>query len=416
MRKYNCILLITIYFLFMINYNVIISKYFNYLGFNQNFFSLYKLVLATVFTLEFILLYVFLKKEFYKIVYTVFLVSIFYGQSIYYIFNESKFILLVYMGIPLIVIFIIEKLDTARTNSDIKLKLSDKFTLFIFILLVLTLIVPYFKYYKLINWKNLLLQDVYETRFIFREYSSGILGYLFSPISRVILPFLLVYSLENKKRMVTIVSTISIIMMYLLNGALKSIIFGFLACIFFYKGDYAQKESRFLKTMVIGNLLCLLEVVINKTWLIADYMRRLFFVPARLFQVYYDYFNERHTYFLHSKLSKILGINAYEGSLSLFVGEQVLDVKGLNANTGIFCEGFISFGTVGVIIAAMIFGLIILYLNRRKLSPSYFGIFFSFIYVINTSFLETLFITHGLLFYLIFAKFIIPKEINVTKS
>lgn len=406
----NCILLVLVYVLLIINYRFVISKYYIYQGFNQKYFSVAKLLISFSFTIVLIILYKLIKKEFYKIVYNIYLVMIFFGQSIFYIFNQSNFIIVIYMAIPLIILFILQKFDKEKNSNDIKLKLSDKFTWFIFITIALLMIAPYFKNYKLINFRNLLLKDIYTTRSMQSGQLSGILGYLFSPISRVILPFIFIYSLENKKKMTIILSVVYLVMMYLLNGALKSIFFGLLACIFFYKGEYFQKEKYFLKYMIVGNLLSLLEPFIMDSYFIADYMRRIFFVPAILFEAYYKYFKGQPTYFLHSRISKILGIQEFHEWIPHYIGEYVLGKKGLSANVGIFAEGFVSFGTIGVIISSIIFAYIIRYLNRRRLSPAYFGILFSYIYVINTSFIETLFITHGLLFYLIFARYVIPKE------
>ena len=203
-----------------------------------------------------------------------------------------------------------------------------------------------------------------------------------------------------------VLSIFFLIMMYLLNGAVKSIFFGLLACIFFYKGNYFHKEKNFLIAMIIGNLLSILESFTIHAYDIADYIRRIFFVPASLFELYYRYFKGQPTFFLHSRISKLLGINKYNEYIPVLMGES----KNSVANVGIFTEGFLSFGTIGVIISSIIFVYIIKYIKKRQLSPEYFGILFSYIYVINTSFIETLFITHGLLFYLIFARFVIPKE------
>ena len=143
--------------------------------------------------------------------------------------------------------------------------------------------------------------------------------------------------------------------------------------------------------------------------MIADYIRRVFFVPPLLFETYYSYFARRPTYFLHSRLSKILGISEYNEWIPYIIGEQVLGREGLNANVGVSVEGFVSFGAFGVLVASVVLAYIARYLNRRALSPAYFGMLFAYVYVINTSFIETLFVTHGLLFYLIFARFVIPK-------
>lgn len=408
-RNNNLLLLLLTYFLLIINYRFAISEYFYYEGYSQNHFSIAKLMVSFGITFVLIILYTFIKNDFYKIVYSIYLVLIYSGQSIFYIFNEAKLVLVIYISIPLLVLYIVQLLDRNKINNDIKLKLSDRLTWFVFIILSLFIIVPYFKNYRLINLNNLLLKDIYITRSMHSNQLPGILGYLFSPISRVVLPFLFIYSLKNMKKGIMALSVVSLVFMFLLNGALKSIFFGLIASIFFYKGDYFQKENYFLKALILSNTFSVLEPLIKGSHVIADYMRRIFFVPANLFEAYYWYFNKKPTYFLHSRISKLLGINDYNEWIPYVIGEQVLGRKGMSANVGIFTEGFFSFGTIGVIIASIIFGLIIKFFNKRKTDPAYFGILFTYLYVINTSFLETLFITHGLLFYMIFAKYIIPK-------
>ena len=413
-KSSNCVILILCFFVLMLNYRLVTAEYFAYLSFSYEYFSYEKLFISVFYTMFIILLYKAIKNDFYKIVYSIYLTLIYFGQAIYYIYNNSSFILVFYLSIPAIILYLVDRFSTSRISvTDIKLKITDKFTWLVLIFVALFMIAPFFKNYNLVNFKNLLFIDVYDTRTAYSEKVGGILGYLFSPISRVVIPFLFIYSLENKKRFLMIVSIVSIIMMYLLNGALKSIFFGFLACVLFYKGTYYFKEKRFLLAMLLGTIMSLIEPLVNGTAIITDYMRRIFFVPAYLFQVYFDYFESQPTYFLHSRIAKILGYSlknhSISGTIPHFIGEEIIGKTGLSANVGIFVEGFISFGTVGVIIASIIFGLIIKYLNKRSLSPAYFGMVFTYIYVINTSFIETLFITHGLLFYLIFALIIIPN-------
>lgn len=415
-RRYTSLLLLLTYVLLIINYRFAISKYFYYLGYDQQYFSNGKLFIAFILTLVLIILHAFIKRDFYGIVYCIYLVLVYFGQSVFYVFNETNLILVVYLSIPLLILYVVQLFDRDKPNRDVKLKLSDKLTWFIFVVIAVSMLLPYLRNYQQINLNNLLLQDIYLTR---REHSgqfSAVLGYLSSPISRVVLPFLFIYSLEYNKRGIAVLSVVSLLLMFLLTGAVKSILFGLAACIFFYKGNYRQKESRFLRTMIISNVCSVLEPLLRGSCIIADYMRRIFFVPANLFEVYYWHFIKQPTYFLHSRISKILGINEYSEWIPHVIGEQVLGRKGLSANVGIFVEGFLSFGTIGVIMASLVFAYIIKYLNRRQLSPAYFGILFTYIYVINTSFVETLFITHGLLFYLILARFIIPRRNRISST
>lgn len=415
--KINTSVWLIIGYIFMIiNYKFVLSVYFAYDGYSCNGFSILKLIQSLFILIFVLIMYSRIRNGFYKLIYTSYIVSIFYGQLIFYLFNKSEFVIVIFMLIPLITLFIGQKFDKNKINKDVKLKLSDKFTLFAFVFFILILTVPYFKNVGYINFKNLLLKDIYVTRSLQGGKISRLLGYLFFPITRVLLPFIYIYSLEKKKRYISIIAIITLLFMFLLNGALKSIVFGVVVAWFFYKGSYKKKEVRLLKTICIINMFSLLETFISKSCHIADYLRRVFFVPSALFETYFKIFNNNHTYFLHSRISKILGLNVVKEWIPLYIGENILGKKGLSANVGIFTEGFLSFGVLGVLMASIIFSMIIIYLNNRKLSPAYFGIFFAYIYVINTAFVETLFITHGLLFYLIFAKFVIPKEKPITHS
>ena len=109
MKKYkikklgnNFFLLILIYILLIINYRFIISEHFNYLGFDKQYFSAFKMLISFNFTFMLIMLYRSIKIEFYRIVYNVYLVIVFFGQSIFYIFNQANFIIVIYMSLPLI--------------------------------------------------------------------------------------------------------------------------------------------------------------------------------------------------------------------------------------------------------------------------------------------------------------------------
>lgn len=157
-------------------------------------------------------------------------------------------------------------------------------------------------------------------------------------------------------------------------------------------------------------MLALLSFLSAGSYILNDYVRRIFFVPASLFNTYYNYFVENYTYFTHSKLYSFFGQSEWKIPISLFIGEQVIGQKGLNANTGIIVEGFLSFGTIGVFISSLVFVLFLILVKKMNFNEKYFGVFFVYIYVINTSCIESLFITHGLLFLLIFSIYFIPKE------
>ncbi|WP_188454969.1 O-antigen polymerase [Virgibacillus oceani] len=406
------LLLFIIYIISTVVYRYIIAIKFDYLGFQFQYYSLSKLIIATFIVILLIVFGIFIRSNFYSLIYNISLVLLLFGQTIFYIFNDSNFILIVYIAIPIVFIFIIDifSKNKVRKFKRIKINLQDPYTYLFLLFITVLLILPYFQNINTINWKNLFFVDIYDTRQSGNDSSNFLIGYLFSPLSRVLLPFLFIYSINNKKKLLTLFSALSIVMIFLLNGAVKSILIGFAASIFFIKGNYFKKNTFFLCALLITFSLSLFQYLTIGSYLIADYLRRVFFTPARLFQVYYDYFDDNFTFFKHSRVSKILGINDYEVFIPQFIGENVIGTEGLSANVGIFTEGFLSFGTLGVVLSSVIFAFIIFVIKQLNFKPSYFGIVFSFIYVINTSFIETLFVTHGLLFLLIFGYFFIPSD------
>lgn len=404
------ILLSFIYIFLLLNYYYVIADVFSYLGYTDNYFSLDKLFISFLLTTILISLSIFIKQDYYKIIYSVTIILYYFGQSINYIYNDSAFVVLLSMTVPLIVIFIADKIDGKRTINRTVINLNDKITRIFIVALILITVVPFFRYISTVNLSNLFLIDIYSTREEMRQYDRGLLGYLFSPLSRVVLPFLFVYGVIKKQKLLITISLLCLVSMFLLNGAVKSVFFGILCAAFFIKGTYLSKEKRFLRLILWINIIGFISFYIFNSIIINDYIRRLFISPASLFDIYYKYYNGNYTYYTHSDIYSILTGNENNMSISRYIGEYVMGREGLNANTGIFVEGFISFGLPGVIIFSLIFMVILILLRKMNFINSYFGIIFVYIYIINTSFLETLLVTHGLLFFLIFSFLFFQKN------
>ena len=62
-------------------------------------------------------------------------------------------------------------------------------------------VIPFFLIYKFnVNFQNLLLENIYETRAAQKEGSNLVTAYLYSPMSKIIIPFGLIYFIYKKKR------------------------------------------------------------------------------------------------------------------------------------------------------------------------------------------------------------------------
>ncbi|MBO1214463.1 hypothetical protein J3T82_12300 [Staphylococcus nepalensis] len=350
-----------------------------------------------------------MKNEFYNLIYNLFLVMIVFGQSVVslYIGNNSLFLFVV---VPQIALFLLDILD--ENNFKIKRKqfdVNNKYFNSIAIIFAIIILTPFLKNIGTINLSNLLFNDIYDTRSDSRGSYGAIINYLYSSIARVVFPFLLIFFWIKKKYFLSAIVLFFIILLFLLNGAVKSILIGALAAIAFYFFRYQIKNIIFILMINIMFVVSLLENSLNGSYKIADYIRRIFYLPGYLFDVYYQEFHDNFTYYGQTMLGTILG-NKIDSHIASYIGENILGRKGMVANVGIFAEGYISMGVIGVFIATIVLVVLIFLLKSLDFSHRYFGLIFTYIYIINTSFLETLLITHGMLFLLIFGYFFIPKN------
>lgn len=341
-------------------------------------------------------------------IYNIILLLIFDGEAICYTFNVDSRLPGVF-GVSTLLLSLI-------VFQNIKFKMNSNTIVNSYIILVLlacAMFIPFLVlYYNKIDISNILLQNIYTTRALYREISNPIIGYLTAPLSRIILPFLIVICLRDKKYLHGIIFCLMITYIFLC-GALKSIYFGLLGVLVFYKRGYREKIDFFLKGLIVVSAMGILLYALWNNVFIINLLRRIFFVPARLENFYVEYFTNNFTYLSHSSLGLGLVENKFSGlDLSRYFGENIMGYPGLNANVGVLTEGYISFGYVGILIISFIFSMIFQYIKSINVEPMFAGILFVYIYYMNTAFFSTLLLTHGLLFFIVFAYFFMRGRVE----
>lgn len=337
---------------------------------------------------------------FIKLTYYICLIFLLYGEIISFVCDNSVNLTM----IIIISVFLLLLPLTGKINADFKLvsELNDDTRAKLILLVSLVLFLPFLKHISQINLNNLMLKDIYETRTLFKNTSIGssIIGYIKEPLARVLLPILLVIGIEEKKRYYIVLSSAMILYIFLCGG-LKSILFGLASTLIFYKGDYNIKLSSIIRVLTITGVIGLLLYYCLNYDLVISMFRRLFILPARLNKYYVDYFKDNWTYYRHSGLA-FNQDPKYAIGISNYVGDEVIGT-GTNANTGIFVEGYYSFGLFGGLLYLFIPLFLIMVLNSIKFDGRFYGIFFVYLYYFNTAILSTLLLTHGLLFFIVMA-------------
>lgn len=409
------ILELTVYVLLNLSYILAISTAYGYMGF-ENDLS----IIRAFISLSVVLAFVHLGKSvgsglMYAIWHMIFIICLL-PHLVFYTFSSGDISSSLGYMIFLIILLLFSKLKLHNINSKV-INIQQGSNLPIFLVITLILFVPFLYYLPYINIRNLWLKEVYETRVLFREISHwNILSYLLSPLSRVLLPALIIISIKRKNYPLLLLVVILTTYLYLSSGALKSVYFGIFAAIFFYFGkSYKSKVLIFILPLIAIMVLGIFEFKITQTSYLQNLaIRRVFFIPPLIEDTYYSYFSSNEkTHYTHSILS-FFGDYNYGMPLSRYIGEVVMGNEGLSANVGVIPDGFLSLGWLGVIINSILLSYTFLLLDRLRIEPVFFGIIFIYIYYFNTAFLGTLILTHGYLFFLLFAFFSLKNNENTS--
>jgi hypothetical protein len=291
--------------------------------------------------------------------------------------------------------------------------LSDWIKYSFLILISFIMVIPVFLDFKLnINSSVFKLQDIYEVRDVFKSGSSVLTSYAFWWLAKVVLPTVFVFSLIRKNKLFVFISLLLLTYLFLVSGH-KSVYFTPILLLFYFHvgKDYNQK---ILYTLILIALFLILvnipDLIIDRPMFKSIFVRRVFFVPGLLNELYFDFFEAKPIFLSHSILSGVIDY-PYEITPSYLIGATYFNKPEMSANIGIVADGFMNFGYLGVLLFSMIFSIIIMILNSIKLDVRYFGLFVFYILIFRGSALLTVILTHGFWILLIFAFVIFPKKI-----
>lgn len=281
------------------------------------------------------------------------------------------------------------------------------------ILLLITVVgtLPYLIVYgPHINLKNLLLLDVYKTRSDMAGLSNFYFGYTYSLFTKIIIPLIIVFSLELKNKLLVLVGIFYLVLFYLF-GAHKTVYLGLIAVLIFYKWTYLKSVSRILLYSSIFIILCLIfsAVGYDYPWILT--FRRVHFLPTLLDIAYLDFFRDNYMYWSESVLGAFVNY-PYIIRHEYLIGEAYFNRPDMAANNGLISDGYMNMGTVGVWLNICIVAIYFMILNNLKIPSKYFGLFLLVIFSFISSSIFTVLLTHGALALLIISIFLLREEKN----
>ena len=270
-------------------------------------------------------------------------------------------------------------------------------------------IIPYLMVYgPHLNLKNLLLLDVYETRRSMSKLSNPYFGYTYSVFTKILIPLIIVFSLELKKKLWVIVGVLYLILFYLF-GAHKTVYVGLFVVLVFYRLSFAQSVKYMVK---YSNILIVLFTAFaligyDYPWILS--FRRIHFLPSLLDICYVDYFEGNYLYWSESILKRFIEY-PYDVRAANLIGEVYFNRPDMSANNGLISDGYMNFGTLGVIFNILLIAFYFMVLNSLKIPARYFGLFVLTIFSFVSSSTFTVFLTHGAIALIIVSIFLLNDK------
>jgi len=199
------------------------------------------------------------------------------------------------------------------------------------------------------------LLDVYDLRTEAREYQvSTILGYIITAADNI-LPVLLVFFLLRKSWIVSLIISVIILLNFGIS-AVKQVLF---LLTFAWFGYFFVKTEKFFNLFLSGVIALVLtsiaEFQIFGTYLLTNFMTyRIFFIPAKLHYVYYNFFSVNELDYFRQSILKYFLESPYKDGIQFMMGDEDIGDFTARANNGLFTDAYLNFGAIGVFIFPLI--------------------------------------------------------------
>jgi hypothetical protein len=407
------IFLVLISLILEVYYKLLIVPEYSHLGFGLDFkgikYFISKLGLLILLALS---LFIYNRSKFLYSIFLLLLFFFFIPNSILFSFGNGAF------G-PFLSNCFFVSIFSISVFVNVKLPewtVPEKYTSWMLTGASLLLVVPIIITFRSnINLKTLLLKDIYETRAVFSAKLNGVINYLYHISVKTILPITLVFFMIRKKPIFIGLCIAVLLYLFVISGN-KFVYFTSILLVYFYyvgKNYISKINYFFVFTIILFIVFPILDYTIlkaEKPVLSGTFVNRFLFIPALLTQWYFDFFDGKPFYFAESHFFNRFFHSPYEMPVGFLISKTYLNTTDTYANNGIVSDGFMNLGYWGVAIFSFVFAALFGLFNSIKLHIGYYGLFFSYIYMILSAPLLSCFITGGILLFIFIGVFTLREK------
>ncbi len=300
-------------------------------------------------------------------------------MSTIYAFSDEKslyfFAICISFSLAEIVVFLSVEIDSRYKRA---FNIFDKafFTKVLICAMYLSTIIVYIDMILengMFSMKALNIYNVYDVRAEFEL--NKYVGYLFNWQYIVFNPFFIIRFLkkDDKLKAAFFILLQLIAYMYAAQKTILFIIPLLLILYYFSKIRYFQLITYWGFTGLVAFSIFMYNNIGIASTMFSLFVRRVLFVPANLKFVYYDFFsNNPHIGFAGTLIGKFLNIEfPYDGSIGKMISAVYFNSPDMNSNTGFLAEGYYRFGLFGIVIALIVFGLLLVAIDRFSKKNGY---------------------------------------------
>jgi len=396
-------LLSVIYLLLECYYFLFIAHRFDYMGFALKP-DLIKYLFTKLCYLGLLLasFYVMTHSKFLFFIYLLLIFFFYIPNSILYSLgdfpNTPFFSNLIFLGIFSFSPFIRFYIPATRLTSN-----SGNY--FVYGLVLLMLIPILLKFGLNINFKTLILSDIYETRAKFSDKLHGLSSYLYHILTKTVIPAALIYSLIKRKFALAVFLLAALMYLYLISGN-KIVYFSTFILLFFYffgKKLETQLSNFFILIIVSLVIFPMIDSFLAEPVLAGTFVNRFLFIPALLTQFYFDFFNNQPLFFAESHFFNSFISSPYPMPVGFLITWVYWGVPDVYANNGIVSDGFMNLGMAGVLLFSVIFSVLFGLFASFRLRPAFTGIYFIYLYLVLSSPFLACLVTGGISIFILLA-------------
>ena len=405
------ILLAAIFLLFNHQYEHFVVKYYSYMGFKSNGVSWTSWLIGGFAFLLSSIHFISLRSGF--LFSTSVLIQLFFlipNLIVWMHTGENDFIIILIIFLLLILNW--EKLDIPSLKT-IKLPLQEQSILLIILagLMLLPLLSAFSFHFDASIFT--FGKELYEIRRENTQLSNPLVGYVFSPYVKVLLPLIIGFGFVNKQKWLSLAGVVLMLTVFLLSphksifvGAI--VVFGF-AILSSYQNQLGVILGGVLILSVIGAVLGDGGSLMLNSLLV----RRVFFLPAYLNSCYLELFQNDTLYYSYGFMRHFFDY-PYELEPSFLIGQEYFNSSNTNANNGILSDFIINLGHIGAFVGVLIVGLMFKFIDSLKIHAKYFGLFFLLLFTLLSSGFIVVLVTHGGIFLLVLSFFFLSNTQKVS--